>query len=123
LTELPAALVNAFRSTLEEVIEADVLLHVVDLSHPHWETHIAAVEDLLEQMEVTPGPRQLVFNKIDRLDAEWIEDVRRLYPQAVFISATQGQGLEHLRGILNRLIAPPEHSHRSAVTTHSRSHD
>jgi len=120
LTELPEALVNAFRSTLEEVIEADVLLHVVDLSHPHWENHIAAVEELLEQMEVTPGPRQLVFNKIDRLDAEWIEDVRRLYPQAVFISAAQGQGLEQVKGILNRLITPPEHSHRSAVTTHSR---
>ncbi|MEN9271224.1 MAG: GTPase HflX [Thermostichales cyanobacterium HHBFW_bins_127] len=109
LTELPAALVNAFRSTLEEVTEADVLLHVVDLAHPQWENHIAAVEEILHQMEPSPGPRQLVFNKIDRVDPEWLEDVQRLYPQGLFISATRGQGLGALRELLERLISRQAH--------------
>ncbi|MFS8911131.1 GTPase HflX, partial [Synechococcus sp. H60.3] len=84
LTELPEQLVEAFRATLEEVTEADALLHVVDLSHPNWEGQIEAVEKLLDGMPLATGPRQLVFNKIDRLDPEWVEDVRLLYPKALF---------------------------------------
>lgn len=100
LTELPDQLVDAFQATLEEVTEADALLHVVDLSHPNWEGQIEAVETLLDKLPLATGPRQLVFNKIDRLDPEWVEDVRLLYPKALFVSATTGQNLDQLRHTL-----------------------
>jgi GTP-binding protein HflX len=105
LTELPEQLVEAFQATLEEVTEADALLHVVDLSHPNWEGQIEAVEQLLGQMPLTTGPRQLVFNKIDRLDPEWVEDVRLLYPKALFVSAATGQNLDQLRHTLAQFAA------------------
>ncbi len=110
LTELPEQLVDAFQATLEEVTEADALLHVVDLSHPNWEGQIEAVEKLLDEMPLATGPRQLVFNKIDRLDPEWVEDVRLLYPKALFVSAATGQNLDQLRHTLAQLaaaFAPP----------------
>lgn len=102
LTELPSQLVDAFQATLEEVTEADALLHVVDLSHPNWETQIEAVEKLLDEMPTATGPRQLIFNKIDRVDPEWVEDVRLLYPHALFISAQDRLHLEDLRQTLYR---------------------
>mgnify|MGYP000138549378 FL=1 len=105
LTELPDQLVDAFQATLEEVTEADALLHVVDLSHPNWEGQIEAVEALLDEMPLATGPRQLVFNKIDRLDPEWIEDVCLLYPKALFVSATTGQNLDQLRRTLAQFAA------------------
>jgi GTP-binding protein HflX len=105
LTELPEQLVEAFQATLEEVTEADALLHVVDLSHPNWEGHIEAVEKLLDEMPLATGPRQLVFNKIDRLDPEWVEDVRLLYPKALFVSAANGQNLDQLRHTLAQFAA------------------
>ncbi|MGQ9837814.1 MAG: GTPase HflX [Cyanobacteriota bacterium] len=100
LTELPEQLVDAFQATLEEVTEADALLHVVDLSHPNWEGQIAAVEKLLNEMPLATGPRQLVFNKIDRVDPEWLEDVRLLYPRALFVSCTTGKNIDQLRQTL-----------------------
>ncbi|MFS8872094.1 GTPase HflX [Synechococcus sp. R50.1] len=105
LTELPDQLVDAFQATLEEVTEADALLHVVDLSHPNWEGQIEAVETLLDKLPLATGPRQLVFNKIDRLDPEWVEDVRLLYPKALFVSATTGQNLDQLRHTLAQFAA------------------
>lgn len=105
LTELPDQLVDAFQATLEEVTEADALLHVVDLSHPNWERQIEAVETLLDKLPLATGPRQLVFNKIDRLDPEWVEDVRLLYPKALFVSAATGQNLDQLRHTLAQFAA------------------
>jgi len=105
LTELPDQLVDAFQATLEEVTEADALLHVVDLSHPNWEGQIEAVETLLDKLPLATGPRQLVFNKIDRLDPEWVEDVRLLYPKALFVSAATGQNLDQLRHTLAQFAA------------------
>ncbi|ABD01378.1 GTP-binding protein [Synechococcus sp. JA-2-3B'a(2-13)] len=105
LTELPDQLVDAFQATLEEVTEADALLHVVDLSHPNWEGQIEAVETLLDKLPLATGPRQLVFNKIDRLDPEWVEDVRLLYPKALFVSATTGQNLDQLHHTLAQFAA------------------
>ncbi len=115
LTELPAQLVNAFQATLEEVTEADALLHVVDLSHPQWERQIEAVDRLLNQMPLATGPRQLVFNKIDRSDPDWIEDVRLVYPEAIFVSAQQGTGLADLKQQLQRF------AHLQAVYSHHSS--
>lgn len=101
---LPPALMDAFRATLEEVTEADALLHVVDLSHPAWERHIHSVEEVLSDLPAIPPKTLLVFNKIDRADSESLDQVRQTYPDAVFISATERLGLETLRQRLLQLI-------------------
>jgi GTP-binding protein HflX len=105
--ELPPPLMDAFRATLEEVVEADAMLHVVDLSHPAWENHIASVLEILEEMPEIPEKSLLVFNKVDKVDSETWARVRQDYPQAVFISATQRLGLETLRVRSLQLIDEP----------------
>ena len=102
--ELPASLMDAFRATLEEVTEADALLHLVDLSHPAWLTHIRSVRDILAQMPVTPGPALVAFNKIDDVDNDTLVQAREEFPLAVFISASQRLGLETLRQRLGMLV-------------------
>ncbi|MGB3637225.1 MAG: GTPase HflX [Rivularia sp. (in: cyanobacteria)] len=102
--ELPEALMDAFRATLEEVTEADGLVHLVDLSHPAWQSHIRSVRDILAQMPVTPGPGLVVFNKIDKANSETLALAREEYPMAVFISAHERLGLETLRERLGQLI-------------------
>ncbi|MEA5516817.1 GTPase HflX [Nodularia sp. UHCC 0506] len=102
--ELPASLMDAFRATLEEVTEADALLHLVDLSHPAWLSHIRSVREILAQMPVTPGPALVVFNKIDQVDSDTLAIAQEEFPLAVFISASQRLGLETLRQRLTQLI-------------------
>ncbi|MEH2015263.1 GTPase HflX [Nostoc sp.] len=102
--ELPASLMDAFRATLEEVTEADALLHLVDLSHPAWLRHIRSVREILAQMPITPGPALVIFNKIDQADSETLALAREEFPLAVFISASQRLGLETLRHRLAQLI-------------------
>lgn len=102
--ELPASLMDAFRATLEEVTEADALLHLVDLSHPAWLRHIRSVREILAQMPITPGPALVIFNKIDEADSETLALAREEFPLAVFISASQRLGLETLRQRLAQLI-------------------
>ena len=102
--ELPASLMDAFRATLEEVTEADALLHLVDLSHPAWLSHIRSVRDILAQMPITPGPALVAFNKIDQVSSETLALAREEFPLAVFISANQRLGLETLRQRLSLLI-------------------
>lgn len=102
--ELPPSLMDAFRATLEEVTEADALLHVVDLSHPAWQSQIRAVMQILSEMPITPGPALLAFNKIDQVDAERLAIAREEFPQAAFISANERLGLETLRQRLCQLV-------------------
>lgn len=102
--DLPPSLVDAFRATLEEVTEADALLHLVDLSHPAWQNQSRSVMRILSEMPVTPGPALLVFNKIDCVDSETLAFAQEEYPQAVFISADQRLGLETLRQRLAQLV-------------------
>ena len=78
--ELPESLMDAFRATLEEVTEADGLVHLVDLSHPAWLSHIRSVRDILGQMPITPGPGLVVFNKIDQANSETLALAREEYP-------------------------------------------
>jgi GTP-binding protein HflX len=108
--ELPASLMDAFRATLEEVTEADALLHVVDLSHPAWQSQIRAVMGILSEMPVTPGPILLALNKIDQTDSDTLALAQSEFPQAVFISAEKRLGLEILRQRLLQLA-------KYAVTT------
>ncbi|MEB3193478.1 MAG: GTPase HflX [Snowella sp.] len=103
--ELPPSLVDAFRATLEEVTEADALLQVVDLSHPAWQRQLESVASILEQMPITTGPMLIAFNKIDQVENEALEMAKENYSQAVFISASQGFGLETLKQRLRQLVA------------------
>lgn len=112
--ELPPPLMDAFRATLEEVTQADVLLHVVDLSHPAWESHIRSVDEVLAEMPAIPGKALIAFNKVDRVDGETLALAEQKYPQSVFISATQRLGLETLRQRLLQLV--DESVGTSAVT-------
>lgn len=102
--ELPASLMDAFRATLEEVTEADALLHVVDLSHPAWQSQIRSVMSILSEMPVTPGPALVALNKIDQVDSDTLALAQEEFPQAVFISASARLGLETLRQRLAQLI-------------------
>ena len=104
IEELPPSLVDAFRATLEEVTEADALLHVVDLSHPAWHNQIQSVMTILAQMPIAPGPILLVFNKIDQVGSDRLAVAQEEYPQAVFISASDRLGLETLRYKLGQLV-------------------
>ncbi|MEL6327252.1 MAG: GTPase HflX [Cyanobacteria bacterium J06626_23] len=104
IQDLPESLMDAFRATLEEVTEADALLHVVDLSHPAWQSHIRSVMDILGQMPITPGPILLTFNKIDQADSETLETAKEKYPNAMYVSATERYGLETLRQRLLKLV-------------------
>jgi GTP-binding protein HflX len=102
--ELPPSLMDAFRATLEEVTEADALLHVVDLSHPAWQSQIQSVMAILAQMPIAPGPILLCFNKIDQVDGDRLTLAQEEYPQAIFISASDRLGLETLRHKLGQLV-------------------
>jgi GTP-binding protein HflX len=102
--ELPPALIDAFRATLEEVSDADALVHVVDLSHPAWQGQIESVMKILMSMPITPGPALLAFNKIDQVDGETLRFAQEEYPQAAFISAGKALGLETLRQRIGQLI-------------------
>jgi len=102
--ELPPSLMDAFRATLEEVTEAEALLHLVDLSHPAWLSHIRAVRDILAQMPITPGPALVAFNKIDCVDSSTLIQAQEEFPLAVFISASEHLGLETLSQGLGQLV-------------------
>lgn len=74
IRKLPTQLVESFKSTLDEVREADLLLHVVDISHPNFEDHIASVNEILSDIKSDDKPTVMVFNKIDNYEPETIDD-------------------------------------------------
>lgn len=120
IRKLPTRLIESFKSTLDEVREADVLLHVVDVSHPHFEEHISVVKQTLEDIQALDKPTILVFNKIDayenienkpeyELNGEnekaTLSELKRSYMAAentpcVFISATEKDNVEELKAML-----------------------
>lgn len=97
IRKLPSHLIASFKSTLAEVSDADLLLHVVDVSHAHFEEHMQVVQTTLEELGAQAKPAILVFNKIDRLpDRNTIADLTRRYPDAVCIAAARGINLRGL---------------------------
>jgi len=101
IRDLPPPLLEAFRSTLEETLDADGLLIVVDLADPAWPEQWRTVNAILDSLGAT-APRRLLANQIDRCPAGEIERARALEPSALFISATAGLGLQGLRQALRR---------------------
>ena len=100
IRKLPTQLVESFKSTLDEVVEADLLLHVVDISHPDHEAQMASVNKTLGEIGAADKPTLVVFNKIDCMKAEDDEktDSQPVRPTgSLFISARQKSGIEQLR--------------------------
>lgn len=109
IRKLPHHLVASFRSTLEEAREADVLLHVIDASHPDWEEHQEVVTEALADLDLEDRDQILVFNKIDRLTEEEASGLRARVrasdpTPSVFVSALRPGSLEALRDTLTARI-------------------
>jgi GTP-binding protein HflX len=105
---LPHQLVDAFRSTLEEVTNADLVVHVVDGSHADPEAQIAAVREVVAEIGATEVPELLVVNKVDAADPLVLNRLRRATPSAVFVSAATGEGLAELLDVLTERVPRPE---------------
>ncbi|GAB5556946.1 MAG: GTPase HflX [Schleiferiaceae bacterium] len=125
IRKLPTQLVESFKSTLDEVREADVLLHVVDISHPNFMEHIESVNSILAEIESSEKPTIMVFNKIDQYVPEDREDLdlapmrpmqytleewektwmAKMEGKAVFISATDKENMEEFRKTTYRVVS------------------
>ncbi|HEY4874480.1 MAG TPA: GTPase, partial [Puia sp.] len=122
IRKLPHHLVESFKSTLDEVREADILLHVVDLSHPKYEEQIGVVNTTLHEIKAFDKPSLLIFNKIDEYEKNtfdaWLDDnvkkemmnelkekwKEKMHNDCVFISATEKNNIDELRKILLKKI-------------------
>lgn len=109
---LPTQLVEAFRSTLEEVVDADLLVHVVDGSDVNPMAQIEAVWKVVREVQsehnASPAPELLVVNKIDAASDVMLAQLRRALPGAAFVSAHSGDGLDQLRTRIGQLLEPRE---------------
>ena len=125
IRKLPTQLVESFKSTLDEVREADLLIHVVDISHPNFEDHISAVHVVLDEIGCGDKPALLVFNKIDRYHPDVIEEddlvtvrtkkhftieewkntwLNKIGENVLFISALNRENLDEFRSVLYQKV-------------------
>ena len=106
IKKLPHGLVEAFKATLEEVVQADLLLHVVDISHPLAAEQIEAVNEVLLEIGAVEKPVLMVFNKLDQLEGSIPPLMREKYPHAVNISARTGEGIDPLLAEIGTQLRP-----------------
>ncbi len=104
--DLPHQLVESFRSTLEEAVDTDLLLHVVDASADQPERQITAVRQTLEAINAHQIPEKLVLNKADAISAAALTRLTNLHPDAVVVSAVAGTGLEALMAFVDEALTP-----------------
>ncbi|MBF0644756.1 GTPase HflX [Desulfuromonas acetoxidans] len=107
IRQLPASLMGAFKSTLEELSDADLLLHVVDVSNPRFEEQILAVEQILADLDLGQTPRQLVFNKMDQIEADECAELCRRFG-AVSVCARDRSTFDALLDALQQRFWPQE---------------
>ncbi len=113
IRKLPPHLIASFRSTLAEVVEADVVLHVVDVSHPQFEEHVGVVRETLQELGAAEKPTVMVFNKIDALeDRAFATSLGKEYENAVFISASRGINISSLK---EKILEVLEHELKEQV--------
>ena len=105
---LPTQLVEAFRSTIEEAADADLLLHVVDGSHPDPEGQISAVRAVLADVDAADVKEVVVVNKADAADPEVVARILRQEKHAIAVSARSGQGIEDLRALVAEELPQPD---------------
>ena len=106
IRKLPHGLVEAFKATLEEVVQADLLLHIVDISHPLAQEQIDAVNTVLLEIGAAEKPVLMVFNKIDQLAGNIPTALQDKFPNAVCISAKTGKGIEPLLSEIGTQLRP-----------------
>lgn len=107
IRKLPHGLVESFKSTLDEIRESDILLHVVDVASIQSADHIRVVRETLREIGAEDKPEILVFNKVDRIDsAERLTALRKENPGCLFVSAVRGIGLEDLKNAVAERLAP-----------------
>jgi len=104
IRRLPHHLVESFRATLSDIAKADLCLHVIDAAHPAFVDQIDAADHTLEGIKDSDAGKIYVFNKIDLLGEDKIQGLRLRYPDAVFISAAQGDGLEELKQRITKSV-------------------
>ncbi len=105
IRKLPTRLIASFKSTLLEVTEADIILHIVDASHPLFEHQMHVVQETLKELGAHEKPAVLVFNKVDALDSPGaLQQLKAKYPQGVFISAARGINLGELEEALQTIL-------------------
>ena len=98
IRKLPHHLIASFQTTLSEAIEADLLILVVDITHPNYKDQLRVVDEILKELKIDSKRRLLVFNKVDRLrNHHLIDQLKILYPEALFISAARHIGLNHIK--------------------------
>lgn len=105
---MPHGLVEAFKATLEEVVQADLLLHVVDVSHPQAVEQIQSVDAVLREIGAEGKPTLMVFNKVDQLNGNQglLSGLLERHPNGVAISAATGEGIPSLLGELGSQLRP-----------------
>ena len=116
---IPHDLIAAFHSTLEEIADASVVVHVADASDPDTEAHIAAVRSVLEELDAATIPEQLVFNKIDAADPVHLRRLLELHQDAIATSCHTGHGFEALLDRVERLL-PQETIETTVVVPYDR---
>src|SRR5437763_4089764 len=106
LRKLPHTLIESFKATLEEVVEADLLIHVVDLSHPRVDEQMAAVDSVIKELDAFGKQTLIAFNKIDNLqNRELAETYVERFPGSVAISARTGEGVNKLVQVLQEALS------------------
>ncbi len=106
IKKLPHGLVEAFKATLEEVVQADLLLHVVDISHPQASEQIESVNLVLAEIGAAAKPTMMIFNKMDQLAGNIAAVMREKFPHAVCISAKTGEGIAPLLAEIGTQLRP-----------------
>jgi GTP-binding protein HflX len=98
IRKLPTQLIESFKSTLNEITESDLILHVVDISHPNYEDHIESVNVILDQIKCSEKPSLMVFNKIDKISSDDLESLKfSLNVNREYISAFKKINIDSLK--------------------------
>ena len=101
IRNLPTQLVAAFRATLEEVLSAEMLIHVVDAANPSWVEQVETVEQVLSELGAAGKPFIMAFNKMDQVeDPSLVELIAQRYPHIVFLAARRGEGIDALEDVI-----------------------
>jgi GTP-binding protein HflX len=112
---LPHQLVEAFRSTLEEISDSDLILHVVDASHVDPGSQIATVRQVIGEVDARDIQELIVFNKVDLVDEDTLLALRGLEPNSVFVSSRTGEGFEELQEAIAARLPRPNVSVRVLI--------
>lgn len=122
IRKLPHDLIASFKSTLAQAGEADILLHVVDLSHPAYMEHIKIVNNLMEELMLEKSQMVMVFNKVDKIrQGDYFANVQQNYPDAIFVSAKKNMRLERLNNKIQSLLKE-EYIEKDYELSYDKSH-